>query len=550
MKKLGIVILMFVCGNCWAQTKVQVNNLAMLAKVWGFLKYYHPAVAKGAVNWDLNLIKFIPIAAQQNSREFKTTLTAYYFELPKAKISSFLTQPKGDSILRIFDEKDLKTFNVDKRLINAFIQLYRYHLPDSSKYITNKYKQYTLDFILNTESSYNDCDYPSRELRLLALFRYWNIIHYQFPHKKLLLQRWDKVLPKYIPIFWQAKDQWAYRNAVQKLETEMEDSHAFYKEESYDKNQSLNIAFDLKKIAGRYYVSGFYNTDLANNEGVQRGDEIVKINGVPVKMYEREKLFGITGSNKNTKYRDQARQLLRIDTIKKYQLVVRRQKQFLTINVARYTWAQLNDKGNKVKVDQVLKWKEFTPGVWYIKFCAITTEGELKEMFQAIKTAKKVIWDMRGYPVYALLKQTFASLMPQETVLGTNINANLYFPGTFTLRKEVYAPEKPIYASYAGKMIVLVNEQTQSLAESVSAQLSLRPNTVVMGRQTAGTTGNINYLELPGEISTSFTSVGFRGAKKSFVQKKGVKIDVKMKIILEEVKNNVDELLQKALAEN
>ncbi len=550
MKKIATMLLIMLCANCWAQTKVQVNNLSKLAKAWGFLKYYHPAVAKGEVDWDLKLIKLIPIAMQESSQEFNHTLTSCYFELPEAKISSFIIQPKGDSILKIFDEKDIKDFNLDKRLITAFIQLYSYHLPDSSRYITNKYKQYTLDFILNTEDSFDEQDYPSPEVRLLALFRYWNIINYQFPHKKLVPQHWDKILPKYIPIFWQAKDQWAYRNAVQKLATEMEDSHAFYKEESYDKNQSFNVAFDLKKIKGSYYVSGFYNADLAKIEDIQKGDEIMKINNIPVKTYEKVKLCGVTGSNRHTKYRDQAKQLLRVDTVKNYQLVVRRHQQFLTLNVSRYTWAQLNDKGGKVKADQILNWKEIIPGVWHVKFCSITTEHELKEMFEAIKTAKKVIWDMRGYPVYALLKQTFASLMPHETVLGTNINANLYFPGTFTLRKEIYYPEKPMYASYAGKMIVLVNEQTQSLAESVSAQLALRPNTIIIGRQTAGTTGNINYLDLPGKISTSFTSVGFMGANNSFVQKKGVKINIKMKISLEEVKNNVDALLQKALAEN
>jgi len=544
MKKLIALILLFLSVNVWSQTKIQVNNLSKLAKVWGFLKYYHPAVAKGEVDWDSKLMELIPVAAKQSSQEFDATLTACYFKLPKAKISSVATQPRGDSILRVFDEKDIKEFNLDKRLKIALIQLYRYHLPDSSRYITNKYKAYTLDFILNTENSFDEHDYPNRELRLLALFRYWNIINYQFPHKKLLPQRWKKVLPKYIPVFWQAKDQWAYRNAVQKMTTEMEDSHAFYREESYDKNQSFNVAFDLKKIGGRYFVSGFYNEDLAKIEGLQKGDEIVKVNGVPVKIYEQEKLFGITGSNRNTKYRDQAKQLLRVDTLKRLQLIVRRHEQFLTLNVARYTWTQLNDKGYKVKMDQDLNWKEIKAGVWQVKFCSVTTEQELKEMFQAIKTAKKVIWDMRGYPAYALLKQTFASLMSQETLLGTNINANLYFPGTFTLRKEIYYPEKPLYASYTGKMIVLVNEQTQSLAESVSAQLALRPNTIIVGRQTAGTTGNINYLDLPGKISTSFTSVGFRGADNSFVQKKGVKINIKMKINLDDVKNNVDGLLQ------
>ena len=37
-------------------TDVQVENLALLAKVWGFLKYHHPRVALGELHWDFELL--------------------------------------------------------------------------------------------------------------------------------------------------------------------------------------------------------------------------------------------------------------------------------------------------------------------------------------------------------------------------------------------------------------------------------------------------------------------------------------------------------------
>ena len=37
-----------------------VKNLSLLGKVWGFLKYYHPAVAKGHYNWDYELFRILP----------------------------------------------------------------------------------------------------------------------------------------------------------------------------------------------------------------------------------------------------------------------------------------------------------------------------------------------------------------------------------------------------------------------------------------------------------------------------------------------------------
>src|SRR3546814_15876690 len=41
-------------------TPTRINNLAVLGKIWGFLKYYHPAVARGEYNWDNELFRILP----------------------------------------------------------------------------------------------------------------------------------------------------------------------------------------------------------------------------------------------------------------------------------------------------------------------------------------------------------------------------------------------------------------------------------------------------------------------------------------------------------
>jgi hypothetical protein len=38
----------------------QIENLATLGKVWGFLKYHHPAVTAGKRHWDYDLFPFLP----------------------------------------------------------------------------------------------------------------------------------------------------------------------------------------------------------------------------------------------------------------------------------------------------------------------------------------------------------------------------------------------------------------------------------------------------------------------------------------------------------
>src|SRR5215469_13187779 len=64
-------------GSGIATTKlsdIQVANLATLAKVWGFLKYHHPAVTAGKRHWDYDLFRVMPgiLAAPDRERAERT----------------------------------------------------------------------------------------------------------------------------------------------------------------------------------------------------------------------------------------------------------------------------------------------------------------------------------------------------------------------------------------------------------------------------------------------------------------------------------------------
>ena len=56
------------------------------------------------------------------------------------------------------------------------------------------------------DNSYANMEFPTVEYRLLALFRFWNVINYFFPYKKLIDDPWENVLPRYIPKFEANKD--------------------------------------------------------------------------------------------------------------------------------------------------------------------------------------------------------------------------------------------------------------------------------------------------------------------------------------------------------
>ena len=66
---------------------------------------------------------------------------------------------------------------------------------------------------------------PTVEYRLLALFRFWNVINYFFPYKNLIGDSWETVLPRYIPKFEANKDAVDYQLTVREMVAEIRDSH-------------------------------------------------------------------------------------------------------------------------------------------------------------------------------------------------------------------------------------------------------------------------------------------------------------------------------------
>src|SRR5207244_3237455 len=48
---------------------VQTQNLVTLGKVWGFVKYHHPAVTAGQRHWDYELFRIMPKVLAATNRE-------------------------------------------------------------------------------------------------------------------------------------------------------------------------------------------------------------------------------------------------------------------------------------------------------------------------------------------------------------------------------------------------------------------------------------------------------------------------------------------------
>ena len=68
MKKYILLAFIFLSNYSFAQTN-EVERIATFCKVWGFLKYYHPEVAKGKENWDSVFMSQIKILYELENKK-------------------------------------------------------------------------------------------------------------------------------------------------------------------------------------------------------------------------------------------------------------------------------------------------------------------------------------------------------------------------------------------------------------------------------------------------------------------------------------------------
>ncbi|WP_299704503.1 S41 family peptidase [uncultured Pontibacter sp.] len=528
--------------------KKTVNRIATFTKVWGLMKYYHPGVATGTMDWDSLFVVTVPeVAKAKNQQEFHKLLDNLYGQVHAPKLATAYNLPQSDTVVSIFSVQEISNYNASIPLKRQLKELYERHLPIENRYTSNKYKEYTLDHVRFLENPMPDKAYPDWETRLLALARYWNAINFFYPHKLTIGKDWETTLAKYIPVFSNVENELAYHLAMQRLNKELRDSHTYVSSPVLDRIWGPNPYFKVSYVQNQFVITEMLSDSIAKSQDVQVGDVITAIDGKPVKERVRELEPLMVGSNEAATYRDIANYLLNVNTDNQVTIEIRRGKNSLVRQISRYPYQELVILSDKPT--QTL-WNELKKDILYVDFTSIKKTDTLQALFKAMQSAKAVVFDLRGYPNFQVYQQTLPALYGHNFHVSTSSEALVQFPGFFAVSKSVFEhTDTSTLIPYQGKMIVLVDERTQSLPESFAMGLAQRPNTLIMGSQTAGTTGNITWLPLPGGANAAFTAVGERGAGGTFVQRKGVRIGKVVRPTVASVVAGKDAVIYEALAE-
>lgn len=524
-------------------TTPNINKLVMLGQVWGFLKYHHPAIARGEYNWDAELFKILPsVLATSTDSAFSKVLEKWSDGLGTVSVCKNC-KPKNDG--KPFLKPDYGNLFDNSVLSQSLIKKLQF-IKDNA----NNSKHYYISFEgasnpnFSNEKNYNQNNYPDAGLRLLSLYRYWSSIQYFSPNRNLTAQNWNLILPKFIPKLILADNKYTYVTNLVKLVSSINDSHGFIGSSVFESNLGKNrLPVEAKYIENKLVVTGIALDSLNMGQNLKIGDEINMINGSLVDDMIQNYLPVTSSSNFDVAMRDMVNTYLLRSNEKIFDLqLVREGKKFQVMQTGVLnTKIKIDLFGAKPK-DKVFQL--INPNIGYISGYKFKKK-DLDSISKVFIGTKGLIVDMRGYPVEELIHTLGGYLGTNGRPFVKFTKGTVRIPGRFEMTRTVKSGknENP----YKGKIIVMVNSVTQSNAEFVTMAFQTAKNVKVIGSTTAGADGNISAISLPGGFKTWISGIGVFYPDGTNAQRAGVKIDLAIKPTINGIRDGKDEVLEKAI---
>jgi C-terminal processing protease CtpA/Prc len=526
------------------ESEKSINHLYVLGKVWGFLKYYHPSVAAGKFDWDAELFKILPKVLESKSSIERDKVLTDWIE----KLGSFKEKKNQKSEKDIIINPDLDWItglNLEDSLSSKLTEIINAKRPIEQHYVS--LAEYVENPVFN-EEPYNSMSFDNDGYRLLTLYRYWNIIEYFFPYKNLIEEDWDDVLQEFIPKYISASNEIDYKLTTLELIGRVHDTHAniWMEDATLEQFWGVNSApLKLSFVENKPVVTGYYDEEFGNKTGLINGDVITKIHNQPVEDIIQEKLKYIPASNYPTKLRDIAPKLLRTND-DKIEIEFERDGRTLQAELETYLLAVLGNPSSYSPPMGKEGFQLLDSNIPYL-YIGELFNSDLPDIMAKVQGSKGLIIDIRGYPKDNVLYSLAEYLLPEKTKFTKISGGSLEKPGLFKTKIELEAgiTNKDYYK---GKVIILVNEQTQSAAEFDAMAFRQAPGAIVIGSTTAGADGDISRFVLPGGIETAISGIGIYNPDGSDTQRVGIIPDITVAPTIEGIKQKKDEVLEKAIS--
>ena len=537
-------------------TDFQKDSLYKLAKVWGYVKYRHPDIIAGQINWDAELFRVMPKVLQAADEDTANAvlldwLNQFPFEQATAETARYYqtvqeTFPGTENDMSWISDREF----LGERLCTWLETLSNTHAGDwtcaYAFWDGSSESSGGLDFSNETNWSYT-FSADDVGMRLLGAFRFWNAYEYFSPNVDITRMDWDQALRNAIDDMLAAGDQMAYERALGRLTAQTGDGHVMLETPDlsfvrFYGNHCLPCTF--LSIDGEVVVKAV----PADCKTLQPGDVLLAVDGMTMadRIAELSEYFPVPEPDKfvNALFYP----LLSVEG-ETSRITLRRDGQERTVEV---TNSRSYDGGVEFTESGLIAGGR----IGYIA-PATLKEGDLEELMVTFADTDGLVVDLRQYPGYPFALELSEYLIPEPTLYAILELPNMADPGRFWqmgqyggagyLAQMGIADDRENVPLYTGQVVILIDETSQSQSEFATMCLRQAPGAVVVGSPSVGADGNAIYIHLPGGCRTRFTTLGVLTPEGKETQRVGVQPDVLCTPTVEGIAQGRDDLLEKAV---
>lgn len=529
-----------------ALSEVQIANLVILGKVWGFLKYHHPVVTAGKRDWDHDLFQVMPgVLAAPDQASADEVIFRWVTDLGEVTECLRCAGPLPNTVklapeLGWLSDQTL----LGPRLSGLLRKIYVNRVPSQQWYVS------LAPFIRNPVFE-REAAYPAMKidpgLQILTVFRFWNVIEYWYPYRDVIGDNWDDVLREYIPKVGLARTVPEYESAVLMMAARIHDSHVYISASGRSRSVAMpdgNCVFPLnvRFLENQAVVTAVFVDGLA----VQRGDIITGIDGTPVSALIQRLRPYTAASNEATALRTMAVSIT-VGACVEAKVDVLRNGEQKAVNITRVP------KGSGIRtrwIDAIQSHESAGPAfrtlsdsIVYLKISSLKA-ASIPEYLRAAESKKGLIADLRGSPSEPIWSELLPVVNPG--LFARFIGCDLSNPGAFEWRENVAGQPDFHTVRPKLKIVVLVDELTQSNVEYAAMAFRSAPGIKLIGSNTAGADGDVSEIILPGDLQVRFTGDGVFYPDGRPTQRIGLLPDVRIVPTAAGVAAGRDEVLEEA----
>ncbi|WP_312763046.1 S41 family peptidase [Epilithonimonas sp.] len=564
MKAKFIILFSLFFILSFSQSDFQIQKLQDFTKIYSVARLFHPSDESAKLNWDLFTVYAVEkVLKTKNQNEFEIIIKDLFlpivpsmtfgnkiyewdktnakpvFWINKGLASNTLSKTygrqiyNGDSIPK-FIKDDLGDIDFPRsstilKLSGDFfvtIPLIVYKRDGKTFPVGN------IDDLMLSEQGFN------RNVALSNVIILWSGLRHFYPYQDEMKLEWDKILKNTLLEAYDNKTEYENFNTLRRLLHNFNDGHMSVSYNPYFSENSFAPEINLKYLRTTKEV---VVSDIMNDKtGLKKGDVIKKVNGKDI-MLVIDSLNQFQSGSEHFNIYKSVKQILKGKENTELKLETSNNRYTLIRNITINKNLQFYNKTNSIEIEKM------PDNILYVNLDNLT-DKTAKENLELIKSYKKIILDLRGYPrkkgERVFLEEFFWDKNDSKFFSFPIIENPFYDNVKYTTSRGWKIRKKQILNA---EIVLLIDERCASYPESLTKYLKANGFVTVMGRPTAGANGDRNDIKLLNGLKYSFTGLKVRNANNSIFFGVGAIPDVVIEENIDDIKKGKDTFIKKAV---